>query len=210
MELKLLNKTEKGKEKKGINKILPESIFNKKLKSDVLKQYIRIYLSNQRQGTSKTKTRAEVSGGGRKPWRQKHTGRSRQGSIRSPIWVHGGVAHGPTPKSWFLNTTKDIRDIAMKTALSIKNKDNKLIVVENIHMDKPSTKDVVKALSDINVQGNILLVYLKRNWNVLKSVSNIPGVSISSVENLNAFEIVKSDYLIIDKESVKYLEKRIK
>jgi len=172
--------------------------------------YLRTYSTNQRQGTSKTKTRAEVSGGGRKPWKQKHTGRSRQGSIRSPIWVHGGVAHGVTPKSWSLKTTKDIKKQVLKAVLSDKVMNNALFVMDRVEMEKPNTKELTKVISKLKVEGKLLIVWANRSWNLLKSAANIPGVNIASVANLNPFEVISADYLILERDAIKVIEERLK
>jgi large subunit ribosomal protein L4 len=195
----------------SIKKIeLNANVFGVATNIDVMSRYLRVFASNQRQGTSKTKTRAEVSGGGRKPWKQKHTGRSRQGSIRSPIWVHGGVAHGVKPKNWGLKNTYDAKKSAMKYALSDKALNNKLFVLEKIELDKPNTKHLVNIISNLKIEGKILMVWANRSWNLLKSASNIPGVYISSVNNVNPYEITHSDYLILEKDAVKLLEGRLK
>jgi large subunit ribosomal protein L4 len=198
----------KGNSQKKIE--LNDSVFGAVPNSNSVVQYLRVFSTNQRQGTSKTKTRAEVSGGGRKPWKQKHTGRSRQGSIRSPIWVHGGTAHGPLPKDWTLKVTKDIKNQAMKVALSEKVLNNSLFVMEKVELDKPNTKQLVKIISNLKVEGKILIVWSERSWNLLKSASNIPGVLIASVNNLNTHEVLYADYLILEKGAVKLLEERLK
>jgi len=198
----------KGNSTKKID--LDLSVFGAQPDMDAITGYLRVFASNQRQGTSKTKTRAEVSGGGRKPWKQKHTGRSRQGSIRSPIWVHGGVAHGVQPKDWGLKTTKDAKKLAMRYALSDKALNNNLFVFDKVELDKPNTKKLVEIISKLKIEGKILIVWANRSWNLLKSASNIPGVYISSVENVNPYEVVYSDYLILEKDAVKVLEERLK
>jgi large subunit ribosomal protein L4 len=206
MKIDLMNL--KGNKKEKIE--LDNSVFGVVSSVNSVIQYLRVFSSNQRQGTSKTKTRAEVSGGGRKPWKQKHTGRSRQGSIRSPIWVHGGVAHGPLPKNWTLKVTKDIRNQAMKAALSEKFSGGRLFVLDNVEMDKPNTKQLISIISGLKVEGKILIVWSDRSWNLLKSASNIPGVYISSANNLNTNEVLHADYLILEKGAVKFLEERLK
>ena len=185
---------------------LSSGVFDVKANPNLVSQYIRTYLSNQRQGTSSTKTRAEVSGGGRKPWRQKHTGRSRQGSIRSPIWVHGGVSHGPKPKDWSLKNVKSIKQLVLKSVLSDKLKNKRLIIVDNFFVEEPKTKNVVKALISLGVEGKILLVWSERNDNFLKSAVNIPGLDLSDVKNINAYQVLNSDYVVLDKGALNYLE----
>jgi large subunit ribosomal protein L4 len=198
----------KGNSLKKID--LSQDVFGVQPDMDAITGYLRVFSTNQRQGTSKTKTRAEVSGGGRKPWKQKHTGRARHGSIRSPIWVHGGVAHGVQPKDWTLKTTKDAKRLAMRYALSDKALNNNLFVFDKVEMEKPNTKNLVGIISNLKIEGKILIVWANRSWNLLKSASNIPGISISSVENVNPFEVISSDYLILEKDAVKVLEERLK
>jgi len=198
----------KGNSTKKIE--LDSSVFGIVPNANSIVQYLRVYTTNQRQGTSKTKNRREVSGGGRKPWKQKHTGRSRQGSIRSPIWVHGGVAHGPLPKDWTLKVTKDISRQAMRAALSEKMLNNCLFVMEKVELEKPNTKQLVQIISKLKVEGKVLIVWSERSWNLLKSASNIPGVYISPVKNLNTYEVMNADYLILEKGAVKFLEERLK
>ena len=198
----------KGNSTKKID--LNSSVFGVQPDMDAITGYLRVFASNQRQGTSKTKTRAEVSGGGRKPWKQKHTGRARQGSIRSPIWVHGGVAHGVQPKDWTLKTTKDAKRLAMRYALSDKALNNNLFIFDKVELGKPNTKQLVEIISKLKIEGKILIVWANRSWNLLKSASNIPGVYISSVENVNPYEVVYSDYLILEKDAVKVLEERLR
>ena len=204
MKLDLLDL--KGNSTKKIE--LSSDVFGFVSNADTITRYLRVFSSNQRQGTSKTKTRAEVSGGGRKPWKQKHTGRSRQGSIRSPIWVHGGVAHGVQPKDWTLKTTKESKKSALKIALSQKALNNKLIVMEKVEMEKPNTRQLINILSNLKIEGKLLIVWANRSWNLLKSASNIPGVYISSVYNVNPYEIMYVDYLILEKDAIKLLEER--
>ena len=195
----------------SIKKIeLNADVFGVATNNDVMSKYLRVFATNQRQGTSKTKTRAEVSGGGKKPWKQKHTGRSRQGSIRSPIWVHGGVAHGLMPKDWGLKNTDDAKRSAMRYALSDKAMNNRLFILEKVELDKPNTKQLVDIISNLKIEGKILVVWANRSWNLLKSASNIQGITISSVNNVNPYEVVYSDYLIMEKDAVKLLEGRLK
>lgn len=189
---------------------LNEAVFGVVSNTDTVTKYIRVFTTNQRQGTSKVKTRSEVSGGGRKPWKQKHTGRSRQGSIRSPIWVHGGTAHGPLPKDWTLKITKDVKKQVMRAALSSKMSGNKLFILDKVEMEKPSTKALIEIISGLKVEGSILIVWANRSWNLLKSAANISGVEVAFVGNLNPYEVFSADYLILEKDAVKLLEERLK
>jgi len=156
----------------------------------LLLQYIHIFKTNQRQGTSKVKTRSEVSGGGKKPWQQKGTGRARHGSIRSPIWRHGGVAHGPLPKKWHLDFPKKMRVLALKSALSNKLKEGSLAVMEAPNLKTPSSKEMAKILAKLDLHGKVLLVQKENNLAVRKSVSNLENVKCSMAENLNAYEVL--------------------
>lgn len=198
----------KGNSQKKIE--LNDSVFGAVSNDVAVNQYLRVFLTNQRQGTSKTKTRSEVSGGGRKPWKQKHTGRSRQGSIRSPIWVHGGVAHGPLPKDWTIKVSKEIKKQAMRAVLSERALNNRLFVLEKVELEKPNTKLLVQTISKLKVEGKLLIVWANRSWNLLKSASNIPGVNIAPVDNLNAHQVLHADYLILEKDAIKLLEERLK
>ena len=198
----------KGKKLEEIN--LDDKVFNQDLNTELLTQYIHVYRSNQRQGTSSTKTRAEVRGGGRKPWRQKGTGRARHGSTRSPIWVHGGVAHGPKPKSWNLNLSKNLKKRAMQCALSLKAKEGKLLVVNEVKFDKPSTKDMKQLIQDLRVEGKTLFILDGNDTNVVKSASNLKNVSTTSSDMLNAFDVIAFDNLVFVKDALTKLEERVK
>lgn len=185
---------------------ISKSIFGIVPNIFALGQYIRVYLNNQRQGTSSTKTRGEVSGGGKKPWKQKGTGRARAGSNRSPIWRHGGITHGPKPKSWRLEVPKNVKKLALFSALSSKYSDNKIKVLDLLKIEKPKTKEIVKIIKALELESKSLIILDKKNDSVYKSVRNIPGMTTSSVENLNAFEIVKTKNILFLSDSLKALE----
>ena len=197
--------------KKGENKgekELSPAIFDILPNIPLLKQYVHVYRSNQRQGTSKTKTRSEVSGGGKKPWQQKRTGRARHGSTRSPIWVHGGVAHGPSPKSWSLAFPKKMRALALKSALSIKAGSSNVKVVENISMKTPSSKEMVAFLKSLDAHGRVLFIQKENNLEVRKSLSNLKKVKCSLVENLCIYDVLLAKVLVITEESIDFLESK--
>lgn len=161
-------------------------------------RYIRNAL---RRGTASTKKRGEVSGGGRKPWRQKGTGRARQGSIRSPLWKGGGVVFGPKPRSFRISIPKKIKKLGLLSSISIKLNENKLFVVNGIKYDKPSTKEAVKLLNKLNLTTSTLFVFDDRNGEVLLSMRNIPKITPIHYRFLNTYDILKHDNLVLTKEA---------
>lgn len=189
---------------------LSDTIFKIKPNKEVLLQYLRVFSSNNRQGTSKVKDRSEVSGGGKKPWKQKGTGRARVGSSRNPLWRHGGVAHGPTPKDWSLSLNKKDKKTAMKSALSQKFEDKKVIVLDKIDFDKPKTKALIEILNALKLfEEKILIVVNNKDTNVIKSTSNINSVICSTSENINAYEVLNSGYVVFIKKAIKNLEEKL-
>ena len=164
------------------------------------------YLANRRQGTQSTLTRTEVSGGGRKPWRQKGTGHARQGSIRAPQWVHGGIALGPKPRSYRYTINKKVKRLAMKSALSSKLADNSVVVVDSIELEAIKTKSVVNMLRALGASGKALIVMPSVDEKVIKSSRNIPGVKTTIVGSLNVYDILNSDKLIVCKGAVEKIE----
>ncbi|MGN1105333.1 MAG: 50S ribosomal protein L4 [Huintestinicola sp.] len=164
------------------------------------------YLANQRQGTQSTLTRTEVSGGGRKPWRQKGTGHARQGSTRAPQWTHGGVALGPKPRSYRFTVNKKLRRLAMKSALSSKVLSGDMIVLDNITMNDYKTKDMVKMLSAVGAQGKALIVMPEVDSKVIKSAANIPGVKTALVNTINVYDILNYDKFVVVKDAVAKIE----
>ena len=164
------------------------------------------YLANQRQGTQSTLTRTEVSGGGRKPWRQKGTGHARQGSTRAPQWTHGGVALGPKPRSYRFTVNKKVRRLAMKSALSSKLADNSVLVLDAIAFESIKTKNVCEMLKALNVEGKALIVMPEVNETVIKSARNIPGVETTLVNTLNVYDILNCDKFIVVKDAVAKIE----
>ena len=163
------------------------------------------FLANQRQGTQSTKTRSEVSGGGRKPWRQKGTGHARQGSIRAPQWTHGGVVFAPKPRDYTKQVNRKVRRLALKSALSAKVADSELIVFDALNIEAPKTKEMVKVLNAMNVK-KALVVLPEKDEIVERATSNIPGVKTTLVGTLNVYEILKYDTLILTKDAVAKIE----
>lgn len=185
---------------------LSDVVFGAEVNGPVLHSVVRAYLLNQRQGTQSTLTRSEVSGGGKKPWRQKGTGRARQGSTRSPQWTHGGIALGPKPRLYKVSINKKVKKVAMRSALSSKVADNELIVIDNIALTEYKTKTVVEFLKAIDVTGKALIVTAEADNLVYRSAGNIPGVKATPVNTLNVYDILNSGKLVIAKDAVAKLE----
>ena len=194
----------KGKKVSDIE--LADSVFGIEPNENIVHAVLVNYLANQRQGTQSTKTRAEVSGGGKKPWRQKGTGRARQGSIRAPQWVKGGIALGPKPRSYKYTVNKKERRLAIKSILSSKVLEKELTVVEKLELKEIKTKTMVKALADLKVSGKTLIVLPENNKNVLMSSRNIEGVKTITANNINVFDLLKYTNLILSVDTVKKLE----
>ena len=194
----------KGKKVSDVE--LAEAIFGIEPNEAIVHSVLVNYLANQRQGTQSTKTRAEVRGGGRKPWRQKGTGRARQGSIRAPQWVKGGIALGPKPCSYRYTVNKKERRLAIKSLLSSKVLENELTVVDKLELSEIKTKTMVKALADLKVEGKTLIVLPENNKNVLMSARNIEGVKTITLNNINVFDLLKYNNLVLPLETVKKIE----
>ena len=194
----------KGKKVSDVE--LAEAIFGIEPNEAIVHSVLVNYLANQRQGTQSTKTRAEVRGGGRKPWRQKGTGRARQGSIRAPQWVKGGIALGPKPRSYKYTVNKKERRLAIKSLLSSKVLEKELTVVDKLELAEIKTKTMVKALADLKVEGKILIVLPENNKNVLMSARNIEGVKTITLNNINVFDLLKYNNLVLPLETVKKIE----
>ena len=192
--------------KKVTDTELNDEIFGIKPNKAILHAMVVNYLANQRQGTQSTLTRTEVSGGGRKPWRQKGTGHARQGSIRAPQWVHGGIALGPKPRDYSYSLNKKERRLGMKSALSVKVADENMVVVDNIAMDEFKTKTIVDMLKALNVEGKALIVTAEADTKVVKSANNIPGVKTATVNTLCVYDIMNYDKFIVSSEAVKKIE----
>lgn len=185
---------------------LKEEIFGIEPNEAVVHSVLVNYLANQRQGTQNTKTRAEVRGGGRKPWRQKGTGRARQGSIRAPQWIKGGIALGPRPRSYKYTVNKKERRLAIKSLLSSKVLENELTVVDAFNFDSIKTKQMVNALTKLKVEGKTLIVLADKNENVQKSARNIKNVKTLQVNTINVYDLLKYKNLVITLDTVKKLE----
>lgn len=185
---------------------LKEEIFGIKPNEDLVHAAVVNYLANQRQGTQSTKTRAEVRGGGRKPWRQKGTGRARQGSIRAPQWIKGGIALGPKPRSYYYTVNKKEKRLAIKSMLSSKVLENELVVVDKLDMKEIKTKEMVKVLNNLKVEGKTLMLLPEKNENVQKSARNIEGVKTTLVNTINVYDLLKYKNLVITLDTVKKLE----
>ncbi len=185
---------------------LNENVFGVAVRPDVMHEVVVNYLANQRQGTQSTKTRTEVRGGGIKPWRQKGTGRARQGSIRAPQWVGGGVALGPKPRDYRYNVNKKVRRLALKSALSSKVEDNELIVLDAFACEEIKTKQVVSLLKNLNVNEKALIVLPENDKNIVLSARNIKGVDTTYVGAINTYEVLNHTKCIILKDAVTKLE----
>ena len=185
---------------------LSDAVFGIEPNEAVMHASVVNYLANQRQGTQSTLTRTEVRGGGRKPWRQKGTGRARQGTIRAPQWVHGGIALGPKPRSYRYTLNKKVRRLAMKSALSSKVKEENIIVLDALNMDGYKTKTIVEMLKSLNVDGKALIVTAEADQKVVKSAANIPGVKTAAVNTLNVYDILNHDKFIVVKNAVGLIE----
>ena len=185
---------------------LKDSVFGIKPNKAIMHAMVVNYLANQRQGTQSTLTRSEVRGGGKKPWRQKGTGHARQGSIRAPQWVHGGIALGPKPRDYSYSLNKKEKRLAMKSALSSKALDNDIVVVDSIKCDEFKTKTMVEMLKALNVETKALVVMPEVDLKVVKSLSNIPGVKPTLVNTLNVYDILNHDKFIVVKDAVDKIE----
>ena len=194
----------KGKKVEEIE--LNDAIFAIEPNKTAMHLVVVNYLANQRQGTQSTLTRAEVSGGGRKPWRQKGTGHARQGSTRSPQWTHGGIALGPKPRDYRYTLNKKVRRLALKSALSDKLSNSALIVLDDFALEGYKTKEVVNALGSIGAQKKTLIVLPENDKVVVNSARNIEGVKTAQINTINVYDILNADTLVIMKDAVKKLE----
>ena len=194
----------KGKKVSDIE--LADSVFGIEPNEAIVHSVLVNYLANQRQGTQSTKTRAEVSGGGKKPWRQKGTGRARQGSIRAPQWIKGGIALGPKPRSYKYTVNKKEKRLAIRSVLSSKVLEKELTVVDKLEVKEIKTKTMVKALADMKVEGKTLIILPENNKNVFMSSRNIEGVKTIVANNINIFDLLKYTNLILPVDTVKKLE----
>lgn len=185
---------------------LNKELLNIEPNEKVLYDAIILQRASLRQGTHSTKNRSEVSGGGRKPWRQKGTGRARQGSTRAPQWRGGGVVFGPTPRSYKFKLNRKVRRLALKSALSSKVQDNEFTAIDGISFEAPKTKQMVKVLENLNSPVKTLIVVDEITLNVEKSASNIPGVKLLDAKHVNVYDILNSDKLIMTEAAIKAVE----
>ena len=185
---------------------LSEAVFGIEPNVSVMNDMVKNYLANQRQGTQSALTRSEVSGGGKKPWRQKGTGRARQGSTRSPQWTHGGIAFAPKPRTYSYVLNKKVKRLALKSVLSSKAKDGEIVVVDKIAMDEIKTKSFKNFLTAVNAEGKSVVVTPEVNDIVVKSARNIPGVVTSPAKLINVYDLLNAKTLVIDKDALAVIE----
>ena len=185
---------------------LNDSIFGIEPNTAVVHEVVKNHLANCRQGTQSALTRAEVSGGGKKPWRQKGTGHARQGSTRAPQWTHGGIVFAPKPRSYSYVLNKKVKRLAMKSALSAKAAAGEIIVIDSIKMDSIKTKDFRAFLNAVKADGKSLVVTPAKDEIVVKSARNIPGIETSMANLINVYDILKAKYLVLDKEALTVIE----
>ncbi len=189
---------------------LAKEVFEVEENKGLIAQCVHIYKTNQRQGNSSVLTRAEVSGGGRKPWRQKGTGRARHGSTRSPIWVHGGIAHGPKPKDYLKKLPKKMKKQAMRVVLSALVRDGRVKVIDNIKMSKPNTKEMAKLLEKLKMDRKTLIVTDKANQTIVNSAANLPGVVVAAQDSVNIYQLISTKQALFEKDAIKSLAKKYK
>lgn len=193
-----------GKEIEQID--LSDAIFGIEPNTKVMHDAVVNYLANQRQGTQSALTRAEVSGGGRKPWKQKGTGHARQGSTRAPQWTHGGIVFAPKPRDYSYSLNKKVKRLAMKSALSSKVADNEIVILDKITLDDYKTKTIAAILKAIGSEKKALIVLPEVNGKVIASAANIPGVKTAMVNTLNVYDIINADKFIVLKDAVAQIE----
>ena len=194
----------KGKKVSDVE--LNENVFGIEPNENIVHEVLINYLANQRQGTQSTKTRSEVRGGGRKPWRQKGTGRARQGSIRAPQWIKGGIALGPKPRSYRYSLNKKEKQLAIKSVLSSKVLEKELTVVDKLELKEIKTKSMVKAFADLKLSGKTLVVLPEKNLNVQASTNNIEGAKTILVNEINVYDLLKYTNLVLPLDTVKKIE----
>jgi large subunit ribosomal protein L4 len=187
---------------------LNDAIFGAKTRAHLLHQAVVMQLANRRAGTAATKTKGFVRGGGKKPWKQKGTGRARAGSIRSPIWVGGGTVFGPTPRDYSYRMPRTARREALLSALSVKNRDGKLIVVDKFSLEAAKTKIMAQALAELNVT-SALIVIAGADATIERSARNLPKVKVLRVEGLNVYDLLRYDHLVLTEDALKILEERL-
>ena len=185
---------------------LSEAVFGVEINENAVYQAVKNQLANKRQGTQSVKTRADVRGGGRKPWRQKGTGRARQGSIRAPHFVGGGVSFAPKPRDYSYKIPKKLKRIALKSVLTSKVENGEIIVVDELNFDAPKTKDMVNFLSKVEANRKTLIVMHEKNENIIKSAKNIPNIGTALVNTINVYDLMNCDSFIITKDAVRKVE----
>lgn len=185
---------------------LNDAIFGIEPNKSALHIMVRSYLANQRQGTQSTLTRAEVSGGGKKPWKQKGTGHARQGSTRAPQWMHGGIAHGPKPREYGISVNKKVKKLAMQSALSAKVSENKLIVLDSLDLAEIKTQEVAKLFAALETGKKAMIVLPEKNDVVYRSARNIPGTTVALINTMNVYDILNSTAVIVVKDAVAKIE----
>ncbi|MDO5718212.1 MAG: 50S ribosomal protein L4 [Tissierellia bacterium] len=185
---------------------LNDAVFGVEICEHAVYEAVKNYLANQRQGTQSTKTRAEVRGGGRKPWRQKGTGRARQGSIRSPQWRGGGVVFAPKPRDYSYSIPKKVKRLALKSVLTSKVQEEEMIVIEDLSLDSISTKAAIEVLKKLGVDKKAIIVTNGQDNNVYRSFRNIPNVITAVADNMNVYDIINHDVMVITKDAVKVVE----
>jgi large subunit ribosomal protein L4 len=205
MELDVIDRQGKPVEKVSV----ADKAFGAEVKAHLLHQVVRMQLANRRRGTASTKTRGEVSGGGRKPWRQKGTGRARQGSTRSPLWRGGGVALGPRPRDYAYKLPKKVRRAALCSALSMKIQEGLLKVIDNLEIPAPKTRQMISFLKDLGVNRAAILLLADDNNNVQLAARNLPAVKVLRVEGVNIYDLLAYDYLICTREALMKLQERV-
>jgi len=185
---------------------LNDEVFGIEVNTHAMYEAVKNYLANQRQGTQSAKTRAEVRGGGRKPWRQKGTGHARQGSIRAPQWKGGGVVFAPKPRDYSYSIPKKVKRLALKSALSSKVQDKEIIVVDSLILEQPKTKEMVKVLKNLNSSKKTLILIPERDEAVVRAAANIEGVKTAYVNTINVYDILNCDTFLITREAVNKVE----
>lgn len=186
-----------------------EQAFGAEVKRHLFHQVVRMQLANRRQGTASTKTRGEVSGGGRKPWRQKGTGRARQGSTRSPLWRGGGVALGPKPRDYSYNLPKKVKRAALRSALTLKLQERLLKIIDRLEFPEPRTKQMVGLLKTLGIEKPALIVIAGDNRNVQLAARNLPSVQVMRVEGVNIYDLLAYDFLICTQDALVKLQERV-
>lgn len=205
---KISIKNIKGETVKDIN--LDSKIWNIEVNDDALKKMIRLQLDSMRQGTHKTKTRSEVSGGGRKPWKQKGTGRARQGSIRATQWRGGGIAFGVNNRDYTFKINRKERVLALKTALTYKNTEKALVVVDNVKLETLKTKEITNILETLKLSGKILFVTKEENENLYMATRNLGNVLVLMADEINCYDIVNADVMVVEEDAVSTIEEVLK